>query len=162
MKAPRLLENTIDEFLWDAMALQVEEADSPADLSQLAGDRLATSLPDAQVWRDVEGRYFFVRVRMVHQVDGFVIIPDVAPHIMGFRVMRFQLLHDYAPHVYAVGASGRGGKRPVPMLITLACKPILVNDFVILSDNVQCARIALVRWPCAAECGRARRNISWR
>src|SRR5262245_44858232 len=105
MKALRLLENTIDKFLRDAMTLQVEKAYRPADIPQLTGDRLATSLRVAQVWRDVERGYFFVRVRMVHQVDGFVIVPDVAPHIMGFRIMRFQLLHDYAPHVYAVGAS---------------------------------------------------------
>src|SRR5262249_47699888 len=93
MKAPRLLENTIDELLRDAMALQVEKADRPADLSQLVSYRLATSLPAGQVWRDVERRYFFIRVRMVHQVDGFVIIRDVAPHIMGFHIMRFQLFH---------------------------------------------------------------------
>src|SRR5262249_51868116 len=93
MKAPRLLENTIDEFLRHAMALQVEKADRPADLSQLVSDRLATSLPATQVWRDVERGNFFIRVRMVYQVDGFVIIRDVAQHIMGFRIMRFQLLH---------------------------------------------------------------------
>jgi hypothetical protein len=104
MKAPRLRENTIDELLRDAVALQVEKANRPADVSQLAGDRLAPSRPAAQVWRDVERGYFFVRVRMIHQVDEFVIIPDVTAHIMGFRIMRFHLFHDHAPHVYCVGA----------------------------------------------------------
>src|SRR5215472_12790362 len=104
MKPLCLFENTIDEFLRDAVALQVEEADRPADVSQLAGDRLAPSLPAAQVWRDVERGYFFVRVRMIHQVNELVIIPDVTAHIMGFRIMRFQLFHDHAPHVYSVGA----------------------------------------------------------
>src|SRR6516165_6540125 len=107
MKAPCMFENTIDEFLRDAVALQVEKADRPADLSQLAGDRLAPSLPAAQVWRDVERGYVFIRVRMVHQVDEFVIIPDVTAHIMGFRIMRFQLFHDHAPDVYPLVARGR-------------------------------------------------------
>jgi hypothetical protein len=48
---------------------------------------------------------------MVHQVDEFVIIPDVTAHIMGFRIMRFQLFHDHAPHVCAVGSQGAGEPR---------------------------------------------------
>src|SRR5260370_24134745 len=106
MKPLCLFENAIDEFLRDAVALQVEKSDRPADVSQSAGDRLASSLTAAQVWRDVERGYFFVRVRMVHQVDEFVIIPDVTAHIMGFRIMRFQLFHDHPPHVCAVGSQG--------------------------------------------------------
>jgi hypothetical protein len=45
---------------------------------------------------------------MIHQVDEFVIIPDVTAHIMGFRIMRFQLFHDHAPHAYPVGRRGPG------------------------------------------------------
>src|SRR5260221_2663517 len=109
MKAPCLFENTIDEFLRDAVALQVEKADRPADVSQLAGDRLAPSLPAAQVWRDVERGDFFVRARMVHQVDELVIIPDVTAHIMGIRIMRFQLFHRSCSFMFAPW----GAKEPV-------------------------------------------------
>src|SRR6516164_2257229 len=123
MKAPRLLENTIDEFLRDAMALQVEKADRPADVSQLAGGRLATSLPTAKVWRNVERGYFFVRVRMVHQVDGFVIIPDVTPHIMGFSIMRFQLFHRLCSSYLRCWSQGAGSQEAGSAVsITLAWK----------------------------------------
>src|SRR5262249_60500885 len=93
MKAPRFLENPIDELLRNAMALQVEKADRPADVSQLAGGRLATSTPALPAWGNVESGYFFVRAGMVHQVDGFVIIPEVTPHILGFGIVHFQLFH---------------------------------------------------------------------
>src|SRR5262249_50014783 len=142
MKAPRVLENTIDEFLRDAVALQVEKADRSADVSQLAGGRLATSLPAAKVWRNVERGYFFVRVRMVHQVDGFVIIPDDTPYIMGFSIMRFQLFHRSCSSCLRCWSQGAGSQKAGSAVsITLTWRPMPVNGIVILSDNVQWARM---------------------
>src|SRR6201981_2004021 len=64
---------------------------------------------------------------MVHQVTEFVIIPDVTAHIMGFRIMRFQLFHDHAPHVYAVDRQGAGrGPRLVP---AVPCSTSVIDHF---------------------------------
>src|SRR5262245_48868999 len=48
VKPPRLREDTIDELLRDAMALQIEKSNCPADVSQLSGSSFAAARPALQ------------------------------------------------------------------------------------------------------------------
>src|SRR5579863_1374877 len=90
MKAARLFEHAIDQFLRDTVTLEVEEADSLADLAQLCRSRLAGSWLAGEISRDVERRNFLDRVRMVHQVDGFVIVAEIAADVVSFGFLRAQ------------------------------------------------------------------------
>ena len=84
MKAPRLLKRAIDQLLRDAVTLEVEEADRLADLAQLRRGRFAATRLAAEVSRDVKGRNFLVGVRMVHQMDGFVVVAQIATNVASF------------------------------------------------------------------------------
>src|SRR5260370_8037942 len=78
------------------------------------------------------------------QVDELVIIPDVTAHIMVFRIMRFQLFHRSCSFMFAPW----GAKEPVSqeagsaMSVTLTWKANPCKwAYVILSDNMRCARM---------------------
>ena len=75
------------------MTPEVEEADCLADLTQLRGGCLAAARLAGKISRDVERRNFLARVRMVHQIDGFVVVSEIATDVVsfgGFGVLRAQ------------------------------------------------------------------------
>lgn len=86
-----MLENAIDQVLGDAVTLEVEETYRHADLAQFRGGSLASARHTGKIRRDIERRNLFVGIRMIHQIDGLLVVADFAAHIMRLGVARFQV-----------------------------------------------------------------------
>ena len=91
MKPPRLLEHGIDQALRDGVSLEVEKADGFADVTQLRGDLFAAARLAVQIGSHVEGRYFFVRIRVIHQVDRIFVVTDFAADIVNLGILGFEV-----------------------------------------------------------------------
>jgi ABC-type nitrate/sulfonate/bicarbonate transport system substrate-binding protein len=67
------------------VSLEIEEAHRRADLAQHGSGPLTAARLAVQIRRNVERRDFFGGIRIVHQADGLVIVPDVAPDVLGLQ-----------------------------------------------------------------------------
>src|SRR5579862_7123183 len=91
MKPPRLFEHGVDQALRNAVPLEVEKADSFADFAQLRGDLLAAAGLAAQIRSNVEGRYLFIRIWMIHQIDGLFVVTDFAADVVKLGILTFEV-----------------------------------------------------------------------